>query len=151
MREAFTDPKVAKMLTEKQSLDPMGGVILKPSSAKKINNFLFGIGLSPILETQKESASIDPDRGMFSEEEEIVDSPETEKQELRIDPITVSPEEEEEINRIYPPATKTVPQVNMGQGNVSSRVGIEELFPFDTTSRAIAKRRDSGGGITTLS
>ena len=145
MREAITDPQLAKMLTtELPETNPVGRI--PGPISRKVNNYLVGSGIEAGEEIKEET-------------NKFLNFPASEEQ-LRnfIDqggsPVPEVIEERRRIDNAPPPPmnfTQVAPPPNPAPTG-GGQMDIASLFPFDTTSAAIQKRQQQkqGQGIGSL-
>tara|TARA_R100000951_G_scaffold53659_3_gene45211 strand:+ start:4659 stop:8081 length:3423 start_codon:yes stop_codon:yes gene_type:complete len=149
MREAITDPQLAKMLTtELPETNPLGRI--PGPIIRKVNNYLVGSGVEAGEEIKEEM-----NRG--------ITFPASEEQ-LRnfIDrsgpPVPEAIEERRRIDNAPPFTPTTSPELNISQVAPSptpastggGQVKVSSLFPFDPLSAAIQERQQQKQGIGSL-
>tara|TARA_R100000322_G_scaffold48275_1_gene30409 strand:+ start:1703 stop:4951 length:3249 start_codon:yes stop_codon:yes gene_type:complete len=141
MREAITDPQLARMLTtELPEANPVGRI--PGPIQRKVNNYLIGSGIEAVEQIDQEMEKARPLATFPSSGQSFGVNPET-NQNIETTPIApASPPPSMDLSQIAPP-----PPIAPTGG---SQVDVASLFPFDPTSAAIQKRQQQQQGLGSL-
>jgi len=143
MREAITDPQLAKMLTtELPETNPVGRI--PGPIQRKVNNYLVGSGIEAVEEINQEMEKARPLATFPNSGQSFGVNPET-NQNIETTPIApASPPPSMDFSQVAPP-----PPIAPTGG---SQVKVSSLFPFDPLSAAIQERQQQkqGQGIGSL-
>ena len=141
MREAITDPQLAKMLTtELPEANPVGRI--PGPIQRKVNNYLIGSGIEAVEQINQEMEKARPLATFPSSGQSFGVNPET-NQNIDTTPIAPAPPPPSmDFSQIAPP-----PPIAPTGG---SQVDVASLFPFDPTSAAIQRRRQQQQGLGSL-
>ena len=141
MREAITDPQLAKMLTtELPEATPVGRI--PGPIQRKVNNYLIGSGIEAVEQIDQEMEKARPLATFPSSGQSFGVNPET-NQNIETTPIAPAPPPPSmDFSQIAPP-----PPIAPTGG---SQVDVASLFPFDPTSAAIQKRQQQQQGLGSL-
>jgi len=141
MREAITDPQLAKMLTtELPEATPVGRI--PGPIQRKVNNYLIGSGIEAVEQINQEMEKATPLATFPNSGQSFGVSPET-NEAIETTPIAPAPPPPSmDFSQIAPP-----PPIAPTGG---SQVDVASLFPFDPTSAAIQKRQQQQQGLGSL-
>jgi len=141
MREAITDPQLARMLTtELPEATPVGRI--PGPIQRKVNNYLIGSGIEAVEQIDQEMEKARPLATFPTSGQSFGVNPET-NQNIETTPIAPAPPAPSmDLSQIAPP-----PPIAPTGG---SQVDVASLFPFDPTSAAIQKRQQQQQGLGSL-
>ena len=141
MREAITDPQLARMLTtELPEATPVGRI--PGPIQRKVNNYLIGSGIEAVEQIDQEMEKARPLATFPSSGQSFGVNPET-NQNIETTPIAPAPPPPSmDLSQIAPP-----PPIAPTGG---SQIDVASLFPFDPTSAAIQRRQQQQQGLGSL-
>jgi hypothetical protein len=139
IKEAILYPEVAKLLTSK--IAPQGPT---PKQTKDLESVLFRIGSDYTTSKTIDETFLEP---AGSPTIEIPTPTKVQPPEQKPQPDSVYLKNMETSQRSPAPMPTSTP---VASNQPRQNLGIEELFPFDSTSAAIAKRRNANQGIAGL-
>lgn len=141
LKEAMTNPEVARQL---MSISPNG--VFTAAQEKFMQGLFFRLGFQySTAKAVDETEALEPPSKI-----EIRGTAPREPDVFVPEPFVPSPNEPSYLDFMENNTTPTPTPTPVASNQPRQNLGIEELFPFDSTSAAIAKRRNANQGIAGL-